>query len=125
MSAITDAQATAVTNGETDKAAVGAGGTTAVPVAAVTVATVPVFVSGTAQQLNASRVIDLYINITTSASLAITMGPTSAGTGVSLNAAESDALGLLTIRIPAGWYIKLTGTVADMAFIAIVEGANK
>lgn len=124
MTMIDDAQALAVTNGEADAAARGAGGVTAFPVAAATIATVPVFVSGTAQVLSASREVDLYINITTAASLAIAMGPT-ASASVTLNTAESDTLGLIHIRVPAGWFVKLTGTVADFALNAVVAGANK
>jgi hypothetical protein len=29
------------------------------------------------------------------------------------------ALGLLTLRIPAGWYVKITGTIADLTITAI------
>lgn len=121
MAAIDDGQAASITNGETDKANISAANPLVVPVPPVTIASTPVFVSGTAQQLSAAKNVDLYINVTTAASLTISMGPTSAGTGVTLNAAESDALGLIHVRVPVGWYVKVTGTVADLAFTAIAQ----
>lgn len=120
MSIESDAQASAATNAHTDSSNK-TSGSNAVPVRPVTDATVPVFVTATPQQLSATKNIDLYINITTAASLTISMGPTSAGTGVTLNAAESDTLGLIHIFVPVGWYVKLTGTMADMAFNAIAH----
>lgn len=118
MTVITDAQATATTNGTTDAKAIGTTGSTGVPVPAATIATTPVFVSGTARTLNTGMSCHLYINVTTSASLTLSMGPTSAAS-VSINAAESDTLGMITLRVPAGWYVKFTGTVADVVFTQV------
>lgn len=117
MSNITDAQATAATNGDVDKAAVGAGGTTA---PGSHTAVVQTFVSGTGKQIDAARGAHLYINITTAAALAIAIGPTSAAATV-LNASESDALGLITLHVPGGWYVKLTGTIADVTCTSVLD----
>lgn len=117
MSAITDAQALAATNGDADKAALGAGGVTAPGSHAAKVVT---FVSGTAQQLDPVKTMFLYINVTTAAALAVAMGPTSA-TATAINASESDALGMITLEVPGGWYVKLTGTMADVTCTAIAQ----
>jgi hypothetical protein len=122
MTQIDDGQSASITNGEADAAVKGAGGVTAVPVPTVAaLASVPVFVSGTAKQLSTTKQVDLYINVTTAAALGITMGATSAGTGVTLNTSESDALGLLHILVPVGWYVVVTGTVANLAFNALIH----
>lgn len=76
------------------------------------------FVSGTAKQVDTRKDNFLYINVTTAAALAIAIGPTSAAATV-LNASESDALGLITLFVPAGWYVKLTGTMANLAVTAV------
>lgn len=76
------------------------------------------FVSGTAKQVDTRKDNFLYINVTTSAALAIALGPTSAAATV-INASESDALGVITLFVPAGWYVKLTGTIADVTCTAV------
>lgn len=113
-----DEQAEAVTNAAAD-AANKTAGSVGQPVGAGVVSS-PTFVSATAKQLSATSEVDLYINITTAASLAIAIGNTSAASHV-LNAAESDALGMIYIRVPIGWYVKLTGTVGDLAITAITR----
>lgn len=117
MSTITDAQATAATNGDAETAARGAGGTTA---PGSHTAAVQTFVSGTAKQISASNSAHLYINVTTAAALTIAIGPTSAAATV-LNASESDALGMITLFVPGGWYVKLTGTVADLTCTSVID----
>lgn len=110
MSSITDAQGQAATNAHADNSAQTAG-STAGGSHAVTAQT---FVSGTAKQVDTLKDAFLYINVTTAAALTIAFGPTSAAASV-LNASESDALGLITLFVPAGWYVKLTGTMANLA----------
>jgi hypothetical protein len=78
----------------------------------------PSFVSGTALQVNASRDTMLYIAIQTAAALAVAIGSTSAVT-TALMPSKTYALGLLSIRVPRGWFVKITGTVADLAITAI------
>lgn len=78
-------------------------------------------VSGTPFQVSTKRDAYLYINITTAASFTLSMGPEAAGTSVAINAAQSDALGLVTLRVPRGWYVKITGTVADFVVTAVLN----
>ena len=78
----------------------------------------PTFVSGTAKVVNAQYDTILYVNVTTAAALAIAIGPTSSPANT-IVASETVALGLLTLRIPAGWYVKITGTIADLTITAI------
>lgn len=77
-------------------------------------------VSGTAFQLSATRSGHLYLNITTSASLTISMGPTSSAADA-IGVAQSEALGVTTLYVPAGWYVVLTGTVADFVATAVLN----
>jgi hypothetical protein len=78
-------------------------------------------VSGTPFQVSTVRDADLYINITTAASFTLSMGPEAAGTSIALNAAESDALGMVTVHVPRGFYVKITGTVADFTVTAVLR----
>lgn len=111
MSNITDAQNQALQGGVL----------TAAQQAAAGYSVVETVVSGTPFQVSTVRNAMLYLNITTAASLTISMGPEAAGTSIALNTAEIDALGLISLRVPKGWYVKLTGTVADFVVTAILE----
>lgn len=115
MSNITDAQATATTNAAADKAAIGTGGS--ITGGSHTASAVTV-VSGTAMQPDTKSDVYMYVNITTAAALKIEMGPTSA-VATQISASQSSALGVITLRVPAGWYVKFTGTVADFAIVAV------
>lgn len=84
-------------------------------------AVVETVVSGTPFQVSTKRAAMLYINITTAASFTLSMGPEAAGTSIALNAAESDALGMNTIEVPVGWWVKITGTVADFVVTAVLK----
>lgn len=68
--------------------------------------------SGTAFQISTKRDSRAYINITTSASLRVELGPTAA-TVENVSIAQSSALGVVTVFVPAGWYLKLTGTTSN------------
>lgn len=106
----TPTQNDAITNAKADRANQTAGSVAhSSPLVAA-----PVFVSGTAKQLSVSRDVILYIDIITAASLKIEMGPDST-TAYTISAAKSDALGLITLRVPVDWYVKLTGTMANLA----------
>lgn len=111
MSNITDAQNQALQGGLL----------TAAQQAATGYSVTETVVSATPFQVSTVRDADLYINVTTAASLTVSMGPEAAGTSVALNTAESDALGLIYLRVPKGWYVKLTGTVADFVVTAILH----
>lgn len=76
--------------------------------------------SGTGFQVSALRNSHLYINITTAASLAIALSADGTTYNI-INAAESDALGMITLFVRAGWYVKLTGTMADLTITAILD----
>jgi hypothetical protein len=78
-------------------------------------------VSGTPFQPSASHATVLYIEVTTAAALSVQMGPSSSGTGVTVSTSESAALGVTTVEVPAGWYVDLTGTVADFIVTAVVS----
>lgn len=71
------------------------------------------FVSTTAKQVNVQSDSILYINCTTSTSLTLAIGPTSSVGAVTLLTAATVSVGLFSVRIPAGWFVKLTGTMAD------------
>lgn len=120
MAAVDDGQAASITNGKTDLAAVGAGGVTAIPVQPDGDLTAFVVVSGTAKQVSASKNATLFINITTAASFKIEMGATSS-VATTVNTAQSNALGLVTLRVPRGWYVKITGTITNYAITALVD----
>lgn len=114
MTVITDAQTLAIFNAQgealTEAMAQNAGSSL-----------VETVVSGTPFQVATNRNSHLYINVTTAASLTLSMGPEAAGTSLALNTAESDALGLITLYVPRGWYVKLTGTVADVTVTALLD----
>ncbi len=85
---------------------------------ATATASSPSFVSGTSLQLNTTQDTMLYLAITTSAALAVAVGPT-AGVATALIPSASYGLSVITIRVPKGWYVKITGTIADMTITAI------
>lgn len=76
------------------------------------------FVSGTAQQIDTRKDNFLYINIATSAALAVAIGPTNA-TAVAVSPSQSSGLGVVTLFVPAGWYVKLTGTMGNVSCLAV------
>lgn len=73
----------------------------------------PAFTSTVAKQLSTTQDVHLLIAINTSASLAITMGPTT-GAENTILAAEVAALGVITLPVPVGWRVVITGTIADL-----------
>lgn len=77
-------------------------------------------VSGTAFQVSTKRRTTLYINVQTAAALTIALGPTAAAANV-ISASEVTGLGVVTLNVPAAWYVKLTGTMADLVVTAISE----
>jgi hypothetical protein len=78
----------------------------------------PTFVSGTALQLNTTQDTTLYIAVQTSAALAVAIGPTSTPAST-IMPSKSYALSLNTIRVPKGWWVKITGTIADLTITAV------
>lgn len=82
-------------------------------------AKVETVVSGTAKQISTKRDAMVYVNITTSAALKVEMGPTSS-VAVTVSASQSSALGVISFRVPAGWYIKCTGTVTNYTVTSVL-----
>lgn len=78
----------------------------------------PTFVSTTAQQLSTTQDTMLYITINTSAALAVAIGPANTTT-TAIAASASYALGVITLRVPKGWWVKLTGTMANLTTTAV------
>ncbi len=79
----------------------------------------PAFVSGTALQLNTTSDTMLYVTTNTANSLAIAMGPTSA-VATTLVATLTSPVGAgYSYRVPKGWYVKITGTIADFTIVAV------
>jgi hypothetical protein len=78
-------------------------------------------VSGTPFQISKQRAATLYIAIATAAAITVSMGPEAAGTSVPLVATATEAIGLSTLDVPAGWYVKITGTVADFVATAVLK----
>jgi hypothetical protein len=75
-------------------------------------------VTNTPFQPSTKRAANLYLNVFTVAPLTISIGPTSACT-IPVQASESSAIGITTLDIPAGWWVNLTGTMADLSVIAV------
>lgn len=78
----------------------------------------PTFTTGTAKQLSTTQDVMLYIAVQTSAALAVAIGSTSSVT-TALMPSKSYALGLIPIKVPKGWYVKITGTIADLAITQV------
>jgi hypothetical protein len=78
----------------------------------------PSFTTGTALQVNTTQDVILYVEVTTAAALAIAIGSTSSPATAIVSSVVA-ALGLLSIRVPKGWYVKITGTIADLNITAV------
>jgi len=75
-------------------------------------------VSGTAFQPSGGAACDLYLAIKTAASLQVDMGPTSA-TAIAIMPSQTAALSVITLDVPAGWFVKLTGTMANLTATSV------
>lgn len=73
----------------------------------------PSFTTATAKQLSTTQDVMLYIAVKTSASLTIAIGAANTTT-TNIMPAQSAALGVITLRVPKGWWVKLTGTMANL-----------
>lgn len=76
--------------------------------------------SGTGFQVSTAQNAHLYIDINTSAALAIALSKDGT-TYVPLMASKSAPIGLLSVMVPAGWYVRLTGTPANFVVTAVVD----
>ena len=77
-------------------------------------------VSGTGFQISTTQNAHLYIDINTSAALAIALSRDGT-TYTTVMASKSAGIGLLNVMVPAGWYVKLTGTPANFVATAILD----
>lgn len=71
------------------------------------------FASGTAAQLtDTSTDYMVYLEVTTAGTAtSVTMGPTAAASAVTVMASQAATAGqVITVRVPAGWWLKWTGT---------------
>ena len=82
--------------------------------AAAATVTTPTFTSGTATQLaNTSQDAMIYLDITLAGTLTVAIGPTSTPANTLYSSvAVSTATAFPSIRLPAGWYIKVTAVTA-------------
>jgi hypothetical protein len=80
--------------------------------------TTPTFVSGTGQVLNYNADTMLYIAVQTSAALAVAISPDNV-TYTTIMPSKSYALSCTPIRVPTGWFAKITGTIADLTITAV------
>jgi hypothetical protein len=82
----------------------------------VAAASTPTFTSGTAKQLSTTGDVMLYVWCKTSISVTLAVGSTSsASTNVVPASPNMAAGGGIGVRVPAGWYVKLTcATMADL-----------
>lgn len=76
--------------------------------------------SGTGFQVSTVQNAHVYIDVTTSAALAIALSRDGV-TYTTVMASKAAGIGLLNVMVPAGWYLKLTGTVADFTVTAIMD----
>jgi streptogramin lyase len=79
----------------------------------------PSFVSGTALQINANQDVMLYVTVTTASTIAIAWGPTSSTTLTLVPSVAATVGCFYSARVPAGWYVKITGTIADLTIEAV------
>jgi hypothetical protein len=77
----------------------------------------PAFASGTAAQLaDLTRDYTVYLECTTSGTAtSIAIGPTSTPANTIMASAAATAGTVYTIRLPAGWYLKWSGTTTAFA----------
>jgi hypothetical protein len=78
----------------------------------------PAFVSGTALQISTGADKMLYITCTTSASLTVTMGPTTGAENSIVPAVVAPVGGYYSMLVPKTYRVIVTGTVADFHFVA-------
>lgn len=82
--------------------------------------TVQAPVTATAFQVDAVRDADLYISVNTAAALAVAIGSTNAAS-TAIMPSQSAALGVICLHVPGGWYVKLTGTMANLTVTSVLK----
>lgn len=77
---------------------------------------------GAAAQVNATKDTMVYIVIgTAGTAFTIAIGPTSGVADTIVNSVVATSGVMYTVRVPAGWYIAVTGTTATWTATAIVS----
>lgn len=113
MTIIDDAQTTAIYNGK------GVALPASIALAAGTALTIsPTTAVGF--QISTARAATLYVNVRTAAALATALSA-DGSSYTTIDASQSDALGITTLEVPAGWFVKLTGTMANLVCTAILK----
>jgi hypothetical protein len=86
----------------------------------VAAASTPTFTTATAKQLDTAHDCMLYVSVTTAITATIAIGPNNT-TAVSIMPSKALPIGSDTsIRIPAGWWVKVTcATMADLQFAQV------
>jgi hypothetical protein len=96
--------------------ALGGGTNTAASVPVVT----PTFASGTAAQLSdTTRDYMVYFTVGTAGTITLALGPTSGVANTLINAQTATAGELISFRLPAGWFVKVTLATATITQKAI------
>jgi hypothetical protein len=90
------------------------GSSTSVTAAAST----PSLSTGVAAQINTSQDVLLYADVHTASVFSLAIGPTSTPATTIVTSA-TNAIGLVSVRVPAGWYVKSTFTSADVTWTAV------
>jgi hypothetical protein len=84
----------------------------------VAVVSTPSLSTGVAAQLSTAFDVDFYINVKIASTLAVLMGPTSTPANT-IVASGTAGIGLVSIRVPRGWYVQVTFTSADVTFTQV------
>lgn len=76
----------------------------------------PAFVSGTAAQLtDTTRDYMIYLTVGTAGTITVAIGPTATPANTLINAATATSGEMVSFRLPAGWFVKVTLTTATLA----------
>lgn len=81
--------------------------------ASTATASAPSFSTGVYKQLDTSQDVMLYIDVTTAHSITVYLSATSSG-GTEI-VSGTVAIGLISLRVPAGWYVAITDTIGDLS----------
>lgn len=79
----------------------------------------PSFTSGTAKQLSTSQDAMLYLTVNTAGTYTIALGPTSTPANTLVNNVALPIGAMHSIRVPQGWYVKITGTIANLTLVQV------
>lgn len=76
----------------------------------------PAFATGVAAQLSdVTRDYQVYLTVGTAGTITVAIGPTSTPANTLVNAATATAGELVSVRLPAGWFLEVTLVTATLA----------